>query len=222
MADHGCCSHPGHWLMCFLPNRLRAPTDSTTCSWPCFVRLDSVRGCPTADARRRQRQLPGPRHEARAARQPSVQGERLAVSQDVNAGGTPQSGYLLGEIRPGRIDQVRSVAKTDRPPRSPMRRNSVLGAGVDRPLPPPAVHPGDPRPETAPRPPTGTRAKSIRPSWSRARRGPVSPGYQQRREPSIRNPRGRRAVETSREPAAVMVGGQRNDPEPRQIHRLTR
>jgi hypothetical protein len=157
----------------------------------------------------------------RLRRQPSVQGERLAVSQDVNARGAPQPGHLVGELRPGRIDQVGSVAKTNRPPRSPVHRNSMLGTRVAHRccrLPCIQVTCAQRRPPPPDRHKSQIDSSQLVESEARTSvaRIPTTP------RTLDQEPEGRRAVRTAWEPAAVMVGGQRNYPEPRQIHRLTR
>ena len=59
-------------------------------------------------------------------RRPLLQHDRLAVSEEMDAGGRCQTSDLVGEGRGWPIDQIGALGEADGPPGSPMHRDSTI------------------------------------------------------------------------------------------------
>jgi hypothetical protein len=55
-----------------------------------------------------------------------LQDDRLAVSEEMHAGGRSQTGDVVGEGHGWQIDEVGALAQADGPPRSPVHGNGMI------------------------------------------------------------------------------------------------
>jgi hypothetical protein len=55
-----------------------------------------------------------------------LQDDRLAVSEEMHAGGWSQAGDVIGEGHCRQIDEVGALAEADGPPRSPVHGNGMI------------------------------------------------------------------------------------------------
>ncbi len=136
-----------------------------------------------------------------------LQDDRLAVSEEMHAGGWSQAGDVAGEGHGRQIDQVGALPQADGPPRSPVHGNGMSWVN-------PADHlsrlPGVEMADAEGRTPAAdwyqgdvdVRHLIQRKVWTRVPRVPAPAGA--RNEIAKR----RSTMRAPREPTAVMIGGQ--------------